>query len=134
MTILIRTRANTPEVHCVRELHVEIPYELQARVMHFYCQLLGLPPWPPRDQIPGGRGVGNPRAGLYFQYRHDPYVDPMRRRLTLVVPSLATLEKRLSEYGWSYARHRGLGLTDEWLLLSDPVGHLLEIRQSQQCL
>lgn len=134
MPILTRTRRYAPEVHCVRELRVEIPLERRAEAAHFYCDLLGLTPWPQRDQIPGGWGVGKPPCGVYLQYRHDPEVDPMRRRLTLVVAALDDLGQRLAEHGWAFVRHHGLGLTDEWLLLTDPIGHLLEVRQSQRCL
>ena len=134
MAILTRTRDNPPAVHAVRELRVDIPLERRTEAVHFYCELLGLPPWPRRAQIPGGWGVGKPQCGLYLQYRHDPAVEPLRRRLTLVVASLAALEKQLAEHEWEFGHHHGLGLADEWLLLSDPVGHLLEVRQSQQCL
>ncbi len=134
MAILARTRDNTPAVHAVRELCVGIPHERRAEAVHFYSELLGLPPWPRRDQIPGGWGVGKPQCGLYLQYRHDPAVEPLRRRFTLVVASLAELEKRLAEHEWEFDHYHGLGLTDEWLLLSDPVGHLLEVRQSQESL
>ena len=120
-----------PELHCVSELRVEVPLERRAELEHFYGELLGLVPWPAEYQIPGGVGFGDPRRGLYLQYRHDPLVDLMRRRFTLVVMSLDVLAKRLAEHSWPFQRYRGLGFTDQWLLVSDPVGHLIEVRSSQ---
>ncbi|MCP5109641.1 MAG: hypothetical protein GY953_02275 [bacterium] len=55
----------------------------------------------------------------------------MRRRLVLIVHSLNGVERRLGEQDWPYERRRGLGVTDECILLSDPVGHRLELRQLQ---
>jgi len=124
-------QATPPDVHCIHEVRVEVPHEQCDALEQFYTGLLGLPPWPPTFQVPGGRGFGDPRAGLYLQYRHDPHVDPCRRRFTLVVLSLQELRKRLDERPWRYEWFRGLGYTDQWLLLSDPVGHVIEIRQSQ---
>lgn len=120
-----------PELHCIAEVRLPIPLELQAEVLRFYTELLGLTPWPPRRQIPGGLGLGDPECGLYLQYRHDPPVDRLRRRFTLIVSGLDALAARLSEYDWPFQRLHGWGLTDQWISLADPVGHLIEIRQSQ---
>ena len=82
-------------------------------------------------QIPGGWGLGSPQAGLFLQFRHDPEVDPVRRRFTLLVDCLTALEERLQEEEWPYQRIHGFGWTDQYLLAHDPAGHLIEIRQSQ---
>jgi hypothetical protein len=128
MAILERRKAVPPEVHCIREVRVPISLERQAETTYFYSTLLGLPPWPRRYQIPGGVGFGNPRCGLYLQFRHDAEVDPMRRRFTLVTASLDEVQQRLEEEGWPSTRRRGLDVTDEWLLVTDPIGHIIIIR------
>ena len=122
-----------PVVHCIREMRVDICHEHLAELQHFYAEVLGLPPWPNDAQIPGGWGVGHPQRGLYLQYRHDPRVDPLRRRFTLVVPSLGLFAEHLAEHDWPCMRHRGLSETDRWLLLADPIGHLIEVRESHRC-
>jgi catechol-2,3-dioxygenase len=121
-----------PVVHCVREVRAEVAYDRLPEVQYYYSEILGLPAWPAAEQIPGGWGVGNPQCGLYLQFRHDPTVDPVRRRFTLLAPALAEVAQRLNEHGRPYERYRGLGATDEWLLTADPDGNLIEIRQSQR--
>jgi len=108
-----------------------VPRERLGDVVRFYADLLGLPIWPMGRQIPGGAGLGDPVAGLYLQFRHDPEIDPVRRRFTLVVDSLDALEKRLQEVEKRYRRYRGFGWTDQYILLHDPAGHLVEVRQMQ---
>jgi hypothetical protein len=130
MPILVKGEARPAEVLCVRGVRVGIPGELLDEVQRFYALALGLKAWPEESQIPGGWGVGNPQCGLYLEFRHDPETDPMRRRFTLMVGSLAALEERLLRREWPYGRVRGFGWSDQCILLQDPVGHLIEVRQT----
>lgn len=130
MPILERGKPRPTAVECIREVRVGVPRELIDDLLRFYYEILDLPPWPARAQIPGGLGLGDPLAGLYLQFRHDPEIDPVRRRFTLVADSLSELEKRLQTVRHPYQRYRGFGWTDQFILLSDPAGHLIEIRQS----
>lgn len=131
MPILTQGKSQPTGVLCVREVRVGVPGERLDEIRHFYTLLLGLAPWPAYLQMPGGWGVGNPRHGLYLQFRHDPEVDPMRRRFTLRADSLAALEERLLNWQWPYERVRGFGWSDQYILLQDPAGHLIEVRQTQ---
>lgn len=131
MPILVKGESRPAEVLCVREVRVGIPRELLGQLQQFYTRVLGLVPWPARLQIPGGWGAGNPQCGLHLQFRHDPEVDPVRRRFTLTVDDLAALEERLIDRQWPYERVRGFGFCDQYLLLHDPAGHLIEVRQTQ---
>ena len=131
MPILVKGQARPAEVSCVREVRVGIPRELLDGVQRFYALTLGLAPWPEKQQIPGGWGVGKPQCGLYLEFRHDPEVDPLRRRFTLTVDSLAALEERLLSQEWPYERVRGFGWSDQYILFHDPAGHLIEIRQTR---
>jgi hypothetical protein len=126
--------AELPEILCVEEVRLGIPQELLPQVREFYTDLIGLPPWPRSEQIPGGWGVGNPARGLYLQYRHDPHVDPIRRRFTVLVADLPEIIARLTEREWAFEHYRSFGGIDEWLILADPVGHLIEIRASHRAL
>ncbi|MBU0637470.1 MAG: hypothetical protein KKB50_01290 [Planctomycetes bacterium] len=131
MPILVKSEQPPAAVECVREVRVGIPFERRREVWDFYARVLRLRPWSPRHQIPGGWGAGDPRRGIYFQYQHDPHVEPLRRRVVLTVASLSWVEQRLTEEGWPYLRQSGLGYSDQCILVSDPVGHRIELRQSQ---
>ena len=134
MEQIAASHAEMPSVLCVREVRVEVAYERLAEVQRFYTDLLGLRPWPDSQQIPGGWGAGHLQRGLYLQYRHDPTVDPLRHRFTLVVPALKAIIERLEEHDWPFLHYRGLSGIDQWLLITDPVGHLIEVRQSHRWL
>ncbi len=131
MPILVKGKSPPTVVLCVREIRVGIPRERLGQLERFYTAILGLIPWPKRCQIPGGWGLGNPQTGLLLQFRHDPVIDPLRRRFTLMVDGLAMFEQRLRDEQWPYQRVHGFGWTDQYLLLHDPAGHLIEVRQSQ---
>ena len=118
-----------PTVQCIREVRVEVSFDQKANLEWFYCDLLGLQPWTDAPQIPGGIGLGHSRCGLYLQFRHDPKVDPVYRRMMIVVSSLPALIERLSEVKLPFQHFRGFSVTDERLLIHDPAGHLVEVRQ-----
>jgi hypothetical protein len=129
MPILERSEEFRSSVECVCEVRVGVPAERLPDVQRFYVALLGLPPWPDRAQLPGGWGAGDLRRGVYFQFRHDPQIEPYRRRFTLIVTSLDAAEKRLAEAGIACWRQHGLNFSDQLILVNDPVGHLIELRQ-----
>jgi hypothetical protein len=126
--------STAPELHCLIEVRIGVPLERLQQVQQFYIELLGLLPWPESRQVPGGLGLGDPDCGLFLQFRHDPPVDPVRRRFTLLVSALDELATRLAEHNWPFERFHGLGFTERWILVADPVGHLIELRQSQNWL
>lgn len=130
MPILVKGKLPPTAVSCVREVRVGVPLERMPEVEHFYIATLGLETWPAEHQIPGGWGLGNPQCGLYLEHRHDPEVNPVRRRFTLTAPSLAIVEERLAASEWPYERVRGFGICERYLLVHDPAGHLIEVRQS----
>lgn len=131
MPVLERQDIAVSEVHCVREVRLGIPAHAPHESIRFYTELLGLPPWPRPREVPGTYGLGNPRRGLLLERRHDPDVDEVRRRLTLVVPDLDLLEKRLRDFAWPYERVHGLGFSGHRIYLHDPAGHRVEVRQSR---
>jgi len=110
---------------------VGIPYERREDLRRFYLDVLGLRPWPAEAQIPGGWGVGDAWRGLYLQYRHDPGVEPMRKRFAIAVVDLDRFENRLRRYEWPYRRFHGLSLGEQFIWLRDPAGHAIEVRQSR---
>jgi hypothetical protein len=131
MPILTSSKSWRALVQAVREIRLGAPFESEPALRAFYGELLGLRERALKPKIPGGWMVGNSRAHIYFQHRHLPVSDPLRRRLTIAVPSLKLLEKRLKDARWSYRRRHGLNFGDDLLLITDPAGHVVEVRQSQ---
>jgi hypothetical protein len=131
MAILSTRETERTFVQGIREIRVGIAAERSPDVLAFYADVLGLTAWPAACQVPGGTGVGPLRRGLFLQMRHDPPVDPFRRRVVLRVGSLDAVADRLRAREWPYSRPRGLSPTDEWIEVCDPMGHRLELRQVQ---
>jgi hypothetical protein len=129
MPILREDRSEKSRVDCVREVRVGVAVEHWRDAARFYIDLVGLRPWPVDRLAPGGWGLGDTERGVYLQFRHDPSVEPLRRRATLVVDSLDALAARMLARNWSFERIRGLGTGDDCLLTSDPTGHRLAFRQ-----
>ncbi len=130
MPILTKSKPRPATILCVREVRIETAAERMDAARWFYCDLLGLRPWPPALQLPGALGLGNPQCGLLLQLRHDPTIDPVRRRLTVSVHSLTALQRKLDDAGQPHEMLHGLGLSDRCILLHDPNGHLIEVRES----
>jgi len=130
MPILERPSESPPALHAIREVRVGMPRERAADYCRFYLDLLGLRAWPRVRQFPGGWGVGPLRRGLFFEHRHDPSIDPSRRRFLLVTSHLEGIQQRLAEAGWLFERLRGF-FGDDCILMADPGGHRIEIRQAR---
>ncbi|UCG17613.1 MAG: hypothetical protein JSV19_06190 [Phycisphaerales bacterium] len=83
-----------------------------------------------------GRAGGSPRIRfrsgdieLRYALVSDPVLEPVACRLTVEVPSLATVEESLSGRAIRVERIRGLRYTDRRLCLLDPGGNRITIRQ-----
>lgn len=132
MSLLEKSPQFSPVLHAVREVRLGTPLERLPRVSWFYGELLGLRAWPAEVQPPGSVGYGAMFKGLLLEFRHDPEIDPHRRRLRLIVPSLDEFERRLAQYDWPCGRQRGMSTSDDLLVLHDPAGHMIEVRQSRR--
>jgi hypothetical protein len=131
MPVLETRELSFSEVHCVREVRLGVAAHTTSDSIRFYVELLGLRPWSRPRVVPGAFGVGNPRRGLLLQARHDPEVDEVRRRVTIVTPCLERLARRLREYDWPYERVQSFGYSDQRIYVHDPSGHRVEVRQSR---
>ena len=66
---------------------------------------------------------------MRIEFVEKPQVDPVARRLTLILPSLEVAEVLLAERGWSYERLSGISYTDRRLAAFDPAGNRVELKQ-----
>jgi hypothetical protein len=129
MPILVDRRDHAATVQAVREVRVDVPRERVDELRDFYLRVLGLPECPHRAQIPGGWRAGPARRGVYFVFSHDVRAEPMRRRLTIEAPDLDDLAERLAEEERPFRDERGWSRGERRILVVDPVGHLVEVRQ-----
>lgn len=58
-----------------------------------------------------------------------PQVEPIRRRVTLAVPSLDAAMSALDERGMTYVEEHGLSFTDRRVVVQDPAGHRIELKR-----
>ena len=117
-------------LEAVREVRVESAPERQAESLRFYGDVLGLTRWPARLEPPGCVGFGPVRRGLVLEMRHDPAVDPNKRRLSLTVASLDLFARQLELAGATFERTIGFWPSESAIVVSDPVGHRIEVRES----
>jgi hypothetical protein len=102
---------------------------LECDLDNFYGDLLGFE----RDQNADGDEIVY-RADnfrLRFEVLERKMPRDGYRPLGIQVPSLPTLVQRLDEARIDFVRQRGLEVGSESILLSDPVGNLLEISESR---
>lgn len=131
MSVFEQVESTPTVVQCVAEVRLGMPAHAVGPTIRFYTEWLGLRPWADPRIVPGCYGLGHYRRGLLLEMRHDPEVDEVRRRMTLVVASLETIERRLAEAQWPFEHIQGIGPSDDRLVLQDPAGHRIEVRQSR---
>lgn len=117
---------------CVTEIRVGVAREKFAAMRAFYEEVLLFEPWPPQDQLPGAWGLGPRRGGILLLLQHDPRVDRVARRFSILVPDLPTLEKRFETAGIPFERTTSLGVGENVVAANDPQGYRLEFRQSRR--
>jgi hypothetical protein len=66
---------------------------------------------------------------LRVRIREQPRTDPVRRRLTLLVPSIRTAALQLRERLAKYRLLSGWNFTDRRLATWDPAGNRVELKQ-----
>ncbi|MBI5864536.1 MAG: hypothetical protein HZB38_08520 [Planctomycetes bacterium] len=132
MPILERSTCRSPMPDVVREIRCDVPWERCDEVRSFYCDTLDLDAWPPAAQLPGCLCYGPVQRGILLQIVHtEPHVDLVRRRFTLVVESLDRIARRLVSRGWEFERVRGFFASDDRIVVADPLGRRIEIRESR---
>lgn len=116
-------------LHAVSEVRMEIADYAVPQTLAFWREVFELLPWPLDRNPPGAVGIGPTRRGLLLTLAHDPRPDPRRRRIVLVVDSLEVLAQRLASGAMSFERTRGVFATDDAIVVLDPTGNRIEIRQ-----
>lgn len=116
-------------VHAVSEVRTPIADTRVEETVAFFRDIFEFESWPAELQPPGALGVGPRRRGLLLPIVHDPRPDPKRRRIVLVVNSLAVLVQRLTLREIPFERAHGIFASDDAITVQDPTGNRIEVRQ-----
>lgn len=125
-------REKIPRLEVLRDISIQVPRGLEATVRFFYASCLGL--------LEEGAQAVDP-SGSVFAFSGQDYrllvelvdftIDPgVRRRVVLVVRHLDEVEEALKSNGVAYTSERILAATGRRVLVTDPAGYRLEIRQT----
>ena len=130
---MLRERPDS-EVESVDDVLVEGFRSVAEASFRFYVHVLGLRPAQPYE----GRAAASRGGEFCFLGHHhrlvlrlveSPRIDTIKRRALICVKSLAEVREILEDTRTEYQRLRGLGWAGERVLVRDPSGNLLELRQ-----
>ena len=116
-------------IQAVDHIHVEARPGLEEELIRFYTEVGGLECVADGDGDPPGLCFRSAHLQLHIRLVDNPRVEPLARRMTLAVESLAETSKLLEERSISYLRLPGLWYTDSRLSVCDPAGHRVELKQ-----
>lgn len=124
------------EVEAVKDVRAEARPELVEISREFYSEILGLIPettGPTAHQDPQTtelRFVGQ-RHRLILSFLPHPRINTVKRIALITVKSLEQVRHDLDDRRIEYFPSRSLGGAAERLLVADPSGNLLELRQER---
>lgn len=115
-------------LQAVDDVAIEVPAGMEDAFRWFYGEVGHLLEV---SSVEDGRLLGfrSARLELRLMVRERPEVDPVRRRLTLLVPSLARAMEQLDEHGVAWWPISSLVGTDRRIAALDPAGHRVELKQ-----
>ena len=117
-----------PRIQAVDRVSIEAPAHCREALRAFYGELIGLEELD-TDAPEAGLRFGTRRLDLTIRFVDSPDVDALSPRLVIGVALLNRLESELNERSIEFHRRRGLSWTDRRLVLLDPAGHRIELKQ-----
>lgn len=119
-----------PHIHAIADVRIECPPEAEDRLRWFYADVLGLRPAVPGDDAAGPAFAAHGLV-LRIEVRPDARPSPVRRRLVVQIDSLVDAEQRLRDMGLGSELLRGMGIGDRRLVVLDPAGNRVELKEVQ---
>ncbi len=116
-------------IQAVDHVNLEAPPRLEDKLVWFYTEVGRLDRVVDEREEPSRLCFGSAGLELRIRIVDTPRIDPLPRRLTLAVPSLAQAAELLEERRVRYVRLSGLWFTDSRLATLDPAGHRVELKQ-----
>ncbi len=116
-------------IQAIEHITIEAPKGAEEEMVWFYTEV-GRLDWCEVDDVTDAQlCFKSARLQLRVRLVERPEVDPLVRRLNLRVPSLEEAAELLEDHKAAYHYLSGLSYTDRRLVVHDPAGHRLEIRQ-----
>lgn len=108
---------------------IEVPPGLEDALRWFYVDVCGLEEI--TSESMGEDSLRFRSEGLEIRVRAlpNPWIEPMRRRLSIAVDSLNYSMTLLEERWVPFSKITGFTYTDRRIQTTDPAGHAIEIRQ-----
>lgn len=108
---------------------VEARPDCATRVAWFYDDILGLEQRRRLDDTGAVLRFRSDRLELRVQLVDSPYIHPADTRIHLSVPALDDVTDLLDDNKYEYGWIRGLQFTDRQVVMLDPAGHRIAVRQ-----
>ena len=119
----------TSRIQAVEHIVLEAPAGIDEALRWFYSDVARLKEVPTDGAVDPKLCFISAQIELRTGVVEHPRIDPMLRRLTVLVPSLAEAAEQLDERAVPYQRCAGLLFTDRRIAVHDPAGHLMELKQ-----
>ena len=117
-----------PRIQAVDRVTLEATADCREALRAFYGEMIGLNEMK-SDPPESGLRFGTRRLDLSIRFVESPDVDGLSPRLVIGVALLGRVESELHERSIEFHRRRGLSWTDQRLVLLDPAGHRIELKQ-----
>ena len=117
-----------PRIEAVDRIVLEAHDHRREALREFYGEVIGLQELD-CESVDSGLRFGAPRLDLCIHFVESPEVDALTTRLVVGVPALNRKESELNERSIPFRRRRGLSWTDRRLVLLDPAGNRIELKQ-----
>lgn len=113
-------------IEAIDRVVLEAPQDCRDALRAFYGDLIGLELI---ADVDAALRFGSSRLELQIRFVEEPAVDPLAPRLVIGVAALDRLASELTERAIRFRRHRGLAWSDRRLILHDPAGYRIELKQ-----
>lgn len=125
-------RSDLPRLEAVGDVILECKPRERAAAHRFYAELIGFRERPLETQDETDLCFSSQLLRLRLRVTPDALPSPNRRRALIRVASLAFMVERLNNEGYPCQMFRGFSYFDRWVLVLDPAGNLVELREERR--
>lgn len=128
-----QNRKKRGDLHKIDHVEIEAPPELKEEMRWFYSEVAKLEDLFADHTEAPQLCFRAARVELRIRLVEHPQIEPIKCRVTLLVPSLAEAMETLEEKAFHCEKVTGFMYTDRRIVTSDPAGNRVELKQSWPC-